>query len=549
MQRSTNANTCPLTVKCKTLRQRLTAASKCISFQWPQISLLFHCIIAIIAAIVLLFVAFVILNHLSPAADGETLIPLIHEAFLLVGGLAGTIYLIVAYRKQRHQEMDHRDIRFNRALESLHSPKPLDQAHGVRNLIALADTRPNEYAKDVVAALCGFMRLTSSNDGRRPDVERLILTTLRDHLSNPCNQRISWRDYEIDLQGTVFKQRVSLNDCTCMHLNLHDCVFEDDFDARFCTFYNVDFFGASFRKRADFENATFNDEVRFGSPLQERGNGETTSTFAGKAVFSLAKFRADCDFGRGKSESFSYEGDTEWATRFEDEAFFDGAKFSGDCSFENCIFDKGAQFCERRDEDNNIPTTFEGSATFTGCQLGRAHDDLRRMHASIFNFRKAEFKDSIKMSEFEHVNISCSIQPSLESTSTTNEHASWSSENERPLIHSPVPTSDADNSDTIPVDKAEDDLAALDGSDANGNASIAQHDSALISTTTDADTSLRQPLSRFADFTDAKMLCSQHRGARIKYYWGTLTFDGGASRQRVTQLEGIPLGTRCMKHT
>jgi uncharacterized protein YjbI with pentapeptide repeats len=137
----------------------------------------------------------------------------------VTGGVGGVVALVVAFRRQRLQEIEHEftaaadrrdDVRlfnerFTSAVQLLgDASSPAVRLSGVYAVASLADDWP-EGRQTCVDVLCGYMRLPygpASAPAGEGQVRRALLAVIRDHLCD--NAAVSWSSCDFDLHDAVF---------------------------------------------------------------------------------------------------------------------------------------------------------------------------------------------------------------------------------------------------------------------------------------------------------------------------------------------------------
>ncbi|MFF2778590.1 pentapeptide repeat-containing protein [Streptomyces sp. NPDC058052] len=266
--------------------------------------------------------------------DAKTLFDLMKLSFGVVAGAGALVALVVAYRRQRVDEVGARreatrlhTERFSQAVDKLGSESPAVRLGGVHALAGLADDAPdNNLRQTCIDVLCAYLQLPFTPDpGDDPahreehhqylalrNVRHTILRLIGDHYRRPKGTHRSWQGCDLDLRGVTV-------DCA---LDFKDVTFSGS---------RVSFANATFSAgTVAFDRATFDDRVSFAG-----------ATFSGSTVlFRSATFS-------GGYVSFDS------ATFCDSTVLFQSAAFSGgDVSFGGATFSAGT-------------VTF-GSATFSG---------------------------------------------------------------------------------------------------------------------------------------------------------------------------------------
>jgi hypothetical protein len=283
-------------------------------------------------------------------------------------GTGGAAYLLLAYRRQRLEEVDTRERRitelFTKAVEELGHDKAPVRLGALYSLVRLAQNNP-EHRQTVVDVLCAYLRMPytlpaqteldaeqaeeaapPAEDGipaahpppgqdyaeQELQVRQTAQRLLADHLQAPegtssktaqqCQPspwQAFWPGITLDLTGAI----------------LVDFHFEE------VSVIQAQFRGATFQGRTKFSGTTFQGNAQF------RG-----TTFQGTAEFDVTAFQGR----RIWFEGAIFQGDVwfSWAT-FEGKAEFGGATFQGTAWFYGVIFEDDVGFEE---------ATFQGDVRF-----------------------------------------------------------------------------------------------------------------------------------------------------------------------------------------
>ncbi|MFF8919165.1 pentapeptide repeat-containing protein [Streptomyces sp. NPDC015032] len=324
------------------------------------------------------FYGLVVLLHVqkidtTAKLDAKTLFDLVKLSFGVVAGAGALVALVVAYRRQRVDEVGaHREAtrlhteRFSQAVDKLGSDSPAVRLGGVHALAGLADDAPDDSLRQTcVDVLCAYLRLPYSPDpGEDPahieehhhylalrEVRHTILRLIGDHYRHPKDTHRSWQGCDLDLTGvtidgpmdfgsaTFSDGEVSFNNATFSdgEVSFNNATFSGgrvDFSSATFSGGRVDFSSATFSgSYVDFNNATFSDgEVSFSS-----------ATFSdGRVFFVFARFS-------GGDVSFRY-------ARFSDGYVDFGARFSdGNVDFSSATFsDANVLFVVARFSGGNV---------------------------------------------------------------------------------------------------------------------------------------------------------------------------------------------------
>ena len=111
-----------------------------------RIPLFFACIATATLALLILILAWILWGRLAGLSRPELESARATAALTTVGGLGGSVYLIVRYRAQdiaekQHKtaESDHNEQLMSKALELLASDNQIKQIYGARQLVLLAN--------------------------------------------------------------------------------------------------------------------------------------------------------------------------------------------------------------------------------------------------------------------------------------------------------------------------------------------------------------------------------------------------------------------------
>jgi uncharacterized protein YjbI with pentapeptide repeats len=274
-------------------------------------------------------------------------------------GTGGAAYLLLAYRRQRLDEVDTRERRitelYTKAVEELGHEKAPVRLGALYSLERLGQNNP-EHRHTVVAVFCAYLRMPyappaaselggeggeeapslDSDQIRAPrpvqagmrgtaleelQVRKAVQQILVDHLRpskgkfkaaqsrRASPRRAFWPGTSLDLTGAVL-----------VDANFHEVLI---------TRARLD--GATFKGPAQFDRATFQADAEF--------NG---ATFQDIADFNGATFQADAEFNRAVFQGFVARF---YGTIFQGFAWFDRANFQGGtASFDGATFESNALF-------------------------------------------------------------------------------------------------------------------------------------------------------------------------------------------------------------
>ncbi|MER6162717.1 pentapeptide repeat-containing protein [Streptomyces sp. NPDC001868] len=307
--------------------------------------------------------------------DAKTLFDLVKLSFGVVAGAGALVALVVAYRRQRVDEVGaHREAtrlhteRFSQAVDKLGSDSPAVRLGGVHALAGLADDAPDESLRQTcIDVLCAYLRLPFPPDpGHPPDgtsteeqreahhdkkdryralreVRHTILRLIGDHYRIPQGTHRSWQGCNLDLTGVTIDGDMHFNGATFSGGRV-------SFGGASFSGGSVNFGGATFSgSEVDFTGATFSSgTVAFGGATFSSGTVDFTSaTFPDGTVYF-----GDASFSGGR---VSFGG----ATFSGALVYFGGGTFSGgEVDFICATFSGG--------EVDFICATFSGGAVAFG---------------------------------------------------------------------------------------------------------------------------------------------------------------------------------------
>ncbi|MEV4889629.1 pentapeptide repeat-containing protein [Nonomuraea sp. NPDC055795] len=324
----------------------------------------------------------------------------LRTALAAAAGVGAGVTLLLAVRRQRHQEVatwhtthDAAERRvtelYTKAAEQLGSDKAPVRLAGLYALERLAQDTP-VLRQTIVDVICAYLRMpytipADQEPEREPGVpraaiggvakpapapkhdpheERQVRLTaqriLADHLRyQALPTRRWWQPRNADPNTRHWADiRLDLTGATLIDLALRDCRIRE------ATFSGATFSGpagfeeATFSGPAGFEDATFNDLARFKRATFSGPAGFEGATFSGPAGFEDATFSGPAGFeGATFSDFAGFEGAT-----FSDFAGFEDATFNGPARFEHATFNGPAGF---EHATFNGPARFE-HATFNG---------------------------------------------------------------------------------------------------------------------------------------------------------------------------------------
>jgi uncharacterized protein YjbI with pentapeptide repeats len=351
-------------------------------------------------------------GQVPPGKDRATLqADAVRTGAAIALGTGGAAYLLLAYRRQRLDEVDTRERRitelYTKAVEQLGHEKAPVRLGALYSLERLAQDNP-EHRQTVVDVVCAYLRMPYTPPARpEPDAEQVeeAAPLADDHGQAPyptpgqdpaqelevrqtaqrilaAHLRLPWGTSS----GSAQRRRPSprqafwpginldLTGATLVKLNF------DRVSAMEGWFIGAAFYGGAFFQEASFEDvwfnrATFQGDVWFPQAAFRAAAWFTEATFQGRAGFSAATFQGLAGFDRATFQGLTdfhrsafqdltvftratFQGlaDFAWST-FQDHAEFNRATFQGDAEFNSATFQRAAGFDR---------ATFQRGAEFDG---------------------------------------------------------------------------------------------------------------------------------------------------------------------------------------
>ncbi len=308
----------------------------------------------------------------------------------IAAGTGGIFALLLAVRRQWHQELTATDTAFDagerrvtelytKAVEQLGSDHAAVRLGGLYALERVAQNTPGQR-QTIVNVLCAYLRMPS-RDSAETRQEAEVRTTaqriLADHL-NPLRGEAFWGEsISVDLTGAT------LHDFDLQHCHVHDARFTDAVFHGHAQFGDVTFHGAATFAKAEFQDAAWFD------------NG---TVFRGQAQFGDAVFRGVALFANATFE------DTTLFTRavFEDGALFGRARFAGVTVFEAAAF-RGAVWFDKAGFAGIafVKATFEAAARFPAAGFRGVALFDEAVFAHSVTFEDAVFSDRTSFEQVE----------------------------------------------------------------------------------------------------------------------------------------------------
>jgi uncharacterized protein YjbI with pentapeptide repeats len=303
-------------------------------------------------------------------------------------GTGGAAYLLLAYRRQRLDEVDTRERRitelYTKAVEQLGHEKAPVRLGALYSLERLAQNNP-EHRQTVVDVFCAYLRMPYTLPARwatrteprwgkavppaedgipaahpvpahdpaqeelqvREAAQRILVAHL--HLPPgifsaaaqrrpPSPRRAFWPGIRLDLTGATLV----------------------DFNFESASVIQAQFNGATFHGVARFDDATFHGLAGFDEATFHGGAWLYRATFHGGAAFSRATFQGVARFDDATFHGGSFDDAT-----FHGNAAFSGAIFQSDLWFGDATFQGGAWFDGATFHgDAGLQATFHGVARF-----------------------------------------------------------------------------------------------------------------------------------------------------------------------------------------
>lgn len=311
---------------------------------------------AVVAAVVWGATAWLLREAGSAKDPAAARVEAIKTGLAIGAGTGGVFALLLAVRRQWHQErssaateLDAAERRvtelYTKAADQLGSDKAPVRLAGLYALERVAQDN-EKHRQTIVNVLCAYLRMPYQVPGDPPaeaadkeawaahreliqerEVRLAAQRILTNHLRPGENTKqpvaTFWKAIDLNLTGA-----------TLIDLSLFKCVMRD---ARFrsATFIGGASFGyATVSGYAVFDSATFDGAAEFMSASLQYG-GFKSSTFRGVAEFRSASFGAAAGFD---SSTFQGAADFREAT-FAGEASFESASFTGDVDFSSASFE------------------------------------------------------------------------------------------------------------------------------------------------------------------------------------------------------------------
>ena len=298
---------------------------------------------AAIAAALTLFLTWLVLKIPptgtlpAPGPNGTSpFLDVLKVALTVSAGIGGAVALVVAYRRQRHLEVDDagRRSRYTSAAQQLGDPQAAVRLAGVYAMAHLADEWA-EQRQQCVDVLCAYLRLPWAGDPTQLEPN----TTTTEHTwpdgegQRKVTKTYSGRAGEREVRQTLVRVIASHLQPDTGSITGSGVSWSDlDIDLTNAALPNADFSHAHFRGQTSLQAATFSGDSSF------RG-----AQFSSDAIFTQAQF-AHADF---REAQFSSIADFDLAN-FSSKAEFDKAQFFSDANFRFARFSNRADFTDTK---------------------------------------------------------------------------------------------------------------------------------------------------------------------------------------------------------
>jgi hypothetical protein len=333
-------------------------------------------------------------------------------------GTGGAAFLLLAYRRQRMEEVDTRERRitelYTAAVEQLGHEKAPVRLGALYSLERLAQDNPVHH-QTVVDMICAYLRMPFTLPAQnKPGVEKVEQTMRPAEDGIPAAHPLTGQDpAHEELQVRQTAQRIlaahlqrppktsgkaaqrrrastqwafwpnislDLTAATLVDLNLPEVsVAQARFDR--ASFHgDAGFDRASFQGAAGFDRASFHGDAGFDSASFQGAAGFDSASFQGAAGFDGASFE-----GIARFKGASFQGIADFnGTRFQGAPRFSEASFQGAAWFDGASFQLDAWFLAAR---------FQGDADFNRATFRASiHFNKASFHGPA-RFGKVRFQD------------------------------------------------------------------------------------------------------------------------------------------------------------
>ena len=270
--------------------------------------------------------------------------------------------------------LDYKDLSNNKKELKKLKKKAKKEAQTIINILCkYVRTMPGEYTEENLKNIGALNSTDQDSLKNESEVRRLIFSEMshRSSKANFENENSTtvpgiWSKFNFDFTGApIF---YPLNNLKIEKGIFTSARFYSNADFRGSTFIkNVDFKGVQFTQDAYFNEATFKEAADFST------QGDTKTTFGGKATFNGVQFTQDAYFNEAtfkEAADFSTQGDTK--TTFGGKATFNGVQFTQDAYFNEVTFNE-VTFNESADLSirDDPKTVFEGEAVFNDATFNK----------------------------------------------------------------------------------------------------------------------------------------------------------------------------------
>jgi uncharacterized protein YjbI with pentapeptide repeats len=360
-----------------------------------------------------------------PGPDGTSpFLDVLKVSLTVSAGIGGAVALVVAYRRQRHLEVDDagRQSRYTSAAQQLGDSQAAVRLARVYAMANLADEWA-EQRQQCVDVLCAYLRLPWSGDPTQ--IEPNTTTTEHTWPDGDGQRKVaktySGRAGEREVRQTIVRVIASYlrpdTGTTASHMRPDTGSIRGsgvswsnlDIDLTNAALPNADFSEADFSGKTSFRQAQVSGYADFKGAIFSDHD---------VADFIRAQFSGDADFGGTKFSGIAtwfygthFSGTANfWQARFPGEVSFDDALFVGDADFDEVQFSQNISFSAhffnaqfRSDasfKEARLPiitffdgTQFSGDADFTGAQFPGDALFLGTQFSRSANFDKTQFSD------------------------------------------------------------------------------------------------------------------------------------------------------------
>jgi uncharacterized protein YjbI with pentapeptide repeats len=397
-------------------------------------------------------------DQVPPGEDRATLqTDAVKTGAAIALGTGGAAYLLLAYRRQRLDEVDTRERRitelYTKAVEQLGHEKAPVRLGALYSLERLAQNNP-EHRQTVIDVYCAYLRMPytlpppnkpgatqgeeaappADDRDRAPDpvleqgstgdemqVRQTAQRILAAHLKlpppisgaaaqrrQPSARRAFWPGINLDLTGAALVE-VNLEQVSVVQAQFNKATFQGSARFRGATFQgDAEFDRSGFLGSAGFREATFHGGVGFRGATFQAGAEFDKATFLGGAGFGEATFLAgagfrEATFQRGAGfDKVTFHRDA-WfrETAFHGDVGFRKATFKGIAGFYQAMFQSGAEFNNAMFQSGAEfnKATFQGGAGFREAAF---HGDVGFREAAVpggAGFRGATFHGGAKFND------------------------------------------------------------------------------------------------------------------------------------------------------